>query len=192
MAEARFTAGDNEVSSDQGMIYLDIPPNLLPAGYPPGGVPHLTVVYLGHITPQQFDAACERAKAAAKSLPVLHGSMGGLGFFEPSLSSEGRRVAYAPVHVDGVWQLRSMLSDLAAPEAHPFSPHVTLALLGPDDEPPPPVTTAHLCFRQLMVRRGDQSRAFAFTGHHGGHGHGRQTEQMVPGVVPLTGLLARR
>jgi hypothetical protein len=171
LAEARFSsvielaAGD--IKPGATMIYLQVPPSLLPA--PPDGQDkpgHITVVYLGSgIGDAQYLEACERAKAAAGSMPPIMGSLGGLGVFPPSLSSDGARVAYVPVEAEGLHHLRGLLEDLSA-SVHPFRPHITLAYLQPDEDLPPPVTSARVCFSQLFVSRGDQVTAYAFTGHH--------------------------
>lgn len=161
-----LAASEGTVSGDTGMIYLPLPPELFPAGYPKVRPPHVTVVYLGKITPKRFDSISERVHATARAMPPLHGMLGGLGVFPPSLSSGGKRVAYVPVQADGLYQLNHALRDLASPEAHPFRPHATLAYIGPDDPLPPPVTSATLCFSRLFVRRGTETRSFAFQGHH--------------------------
>lgn len=154
------------LSGDSTMIYVIVPPDLLPAGYPPE-LPHITVVYCGHTTPEQFALICERAKGAAKAVPPMHGSIGGLQFFEPGPSSEGRRVAYAPIFMPGLYHLRSILRDLAAPESVPtYVPHCTLAYLEPDEPLPPPVGHAHLCCSELFCKRGDEIHGFALTGPH--------------------------
>jgi hypothetical protein len=194
LAEARFSAVElaagNSVSSDSTMVYLAVPQDLLPQGYPqplPGEtepLPHLTVVYCGHTTPAQFADICERVKAAAKAVPPLHGYVGGLGFFDPSESSGNMQVAYCPAHVTGIWQLRSLLKDLVPLDALPFHPHVTLAYLGPGDQPPPPVTSGTVCFSQVHARRGSEDRAFSFGVHsHLPHPHGGRRPLPRPGPM---------
>jgi 2'-5' RNA ligase superfamily len=183
LARVLALANDPAISGDSGMVYLHVPQAFLPAGYPAIQPPHITVVYLGHITPQQFDDACHRVKAAAHAMPPLHGTMGGLKCFPPSPQSDNRTVVYAPVEVDGIYQLRAMLSDLASPDVHPFRPHVTLAYLEPGDAMPPPVTSAALDFSQVHVRRGSRDCAFAFSGRHSPHLHGGRVSVPAPATT---------
>lgn len=191
MAEARFSAADGEVSSSTAMIYIQAPAAILPETDidKPG---HITVIYLGKINDQQYQDACERAKAAAKALPPLHGTVGGLGLFTSSDSSDGKAVAYVPVYAEGLWRLRILLNDLAAPDALPFVPHITLAYLEPGEDPPPPVTSSRVCFSELYVSRGSQIRAFAFTGHHDAHDGGGHYRDRRKGEAPLSSSLVDR
>lgn len=181
-AAMRFSGGlesilelaDGQPSGDTGMIYLLAPRDFMPDDTTIDKPGHITVIYLGHITPEQFDDACQRCQAAAKALPPLHGTMGGLGFFESSHKSDGKRVAYYPVYAEGIHRLRVLLEDLLAPEAEKdFVPHATVAYLGPDDPPPSPATSGRICFSQLFCARGDKIRAFAFTGRHPAHDQGK-------------------
>jgi 2'-5' RNA ligase len=172
------------------MIYVQAPRDLFP-DVPIDKPGHLTVVYMGKCTQQRFQEGCERAKAVARSFPPLHGTIGGLGFFEPTAGSDGNRVAYCPVYAEGLHLIRSMLCDLAAPESQPqFVPHITLAYLGGNDEtggdpPPSPITSARVCFRMLYVSRGPQICAYAFTGRHEPHGSGAHYRDRRPGEAPL-------
>lgn len=191
-------AAPSGVTSDSCMVFLRVPPELLPSGYPAPEadgkpLPHITLVYCGHVTPARFTEICERAKAAAKATPPLHGVIGGLGIFEPSPSSDAKMVYYAPVEVPGIFQLNHMLRDLSASE-HPFRPHVTMAYCGPDDTPPPPASANSLCFTQVFVRRGDQERAYALEGRHFMHPLGGRHQALPKGsqegvTAPLTRLL---
>jgi 2'-5' RNA ligase len=188
-ALARFAGGDAP-ATDSGMIYLMAPTDLMPDDITISKPGHLTVVYLGNITPQRFQDVCERAKAAAQSMPPLHGTMGGLGLFSPTEASSGKQVAYIPVYADGLYRLRILLRDLAAPESQPeFVPHITLAYLEPGDPMPEPITSARICFSQLYVCRGDEVKAFAFTGQHEPHDSGRHMRDRAGhGEAALTNL----
>lgn len=189
----RLAAGDDSDDGDPpdtgasaGMIYLAVPPSLVPAGLTIPR-PHVTVVYLGpDISDTDFQAACERARAAAKATPPVHGVIGGLGLFPASSSSDGTTVAYAQVHADGIYHLRQLLADLSA-SAHPFQPHFTLAKLQPGEDPPAPLTSAKVCFSQLFVARGDQVCAFALTGQHSAHGGLAASDSALGKVLALAG-----
>jgi 2'-5' RNA ligase len=188
MAEARFSMVElaaPEISASSAMIYLQAPPDLFPdTGLDKPG--HLTVVYLGKISPARYDDACERARAAAKSLPPVHATIGGLGRFEASGNSDGMAVAYCPVYGDGIHMLRALLADLAAGDSMPFVPHITMAYLRDGEPGPEPVTSARLCFRQLYCARGDQIRAYALSGTHEPHGAGSHYRDRRAGEAPLS------
>lgn len=174
-----------DISPSSTMIYLQAPPSLFPGEVidKPG---HLTVVYLGKAGQAEFTAACERAKSAAGAVPPIHATIGGIGSFEPTANSDGKKVYYCPVYGDGIHWLRALLADLAAPNALPFVPHITLAYADEGDEPPPPVTSGRLCFTQLYVSRGAQICAYPLKGHHDAHGSGQHMRDRRPGEAPLS------
>jgi hypothetical protein len=69
-----------------------------------GGVghrPHVTVLYLRDADPAAVAAAVSAALAAAGPMAVSVKLTGGVHSFEPSESSEGRRVAVSAVQSDG-------------------------------------------------------------------------------------------
>jgi 2'-5' RNA ligase len=174
-----------DISPASSMIYLQAPPALFPAGDidKPG---HLTVVYLGKLSPEEFSSACERAKSAAKAVPPVHATLGGLGEFDPTEDSGGARVYYCPVYGDGIHRLRALLGDLAANDSLPFVPHITLDYADEGATPPSPVTSARVCFSQLYAARGAEICAYALTGHHEAHGSGQHYRDRRPGEAPLS------
>lgn len=145
-----------------GMISLDLPKGTIKPV--PGGVGdhHITVVYLGpDVDDAAFAQACSRARQAATSVPgPLAGIVSGVGSFPPGDSSDGKRPAFAPVHVPGAKGLRSRLEDLSASEHRDFKPHVTLAYVGKDDPLPAPVPPTPVRFTHLSVHRGDDVKRF--------------------------------
>lgn len=187
----RLAAGDaDSVGARTAMIYLQVPRDQIPAGAQGSKPGHITVCYLGDISDAQFMAACERTRAAAKAHSPVHGSFGGLAVFPASDSSGGRAVAYVPVSIPGVHQLHAALEDLCPDDAMPFAPHMTLGYIDPmEDMTFAPATSAKVCFPQLMICRGDQVRAFAFSGHHHAHDHaGGQRRDTPNSNVPMTAL----
>jgi 2'-5' RNA ligase len=179
-----------DVSPAASMIYLQAPPALFPmaTGDKPG---HLTVVYLGKISPPEFSGACARAQSAAAAVPPVHATLGGLGMFSPTENSDGARVYYCPVYGDGIHWLRALLADLAAPDALPFVPHITLDYVTASDEsddfrPPVPVTSARVCFTQLYATRGAEVHAWPLSGRHDAHGSGQHYRDRRPDEAPLS------
>lgn len=145
-----------------GMISLDLPKGTIKPV--PGGVDghHITVVYLGpDVDDGAFAQACSRARSAAASAPgPLPGIVSGISSFPPGDSSDGKRPAFAPVHVPGAHRLRSKLEDLSASEHKDFRPHVTIAYIGKDDPLPQAVPRTPVRFTHLSVHRGDDVKRF--------------------------------
>jgi 2'-5' RNA ligase len=105
----------------------------------PQGI-HLTLKFLGNITPDRTDQITEAMEAAVQGIPSFHLEVKNLGVF-PNL----RRVQVVWVGVSGeidkLNQLQKRIeSNLArldfAPESRPFSPHLTLARLRNQASPP--------------------------------------------------------
>lgn len=186
----QLAAGDDGVTGDMCMIYVQVPPDLLPPGIEVSEPGHVTVCYLGHISDQQYQDACERAHAVAKGMPPPHGAMGGLGLFDASPSSNGNMVAYIPVECHELHAAHALLGDLSASDHPEYRPHVTLAYLAPgvDAPAPAPVTSAKLCFEQLFIRRGNDVKAFAFSGHHRSHNPGGRRMDVPNSDIPMTAL----
>jgi 2'-5' RNA ligase len=155
-----YPAGEQDTRP--GMISLDLPPGTIDPV--PGGITdtHITVVYLGpDLDDAAFAQACARALQAASDAPgPLTGTVGGLGTFPPSGSSDGKKPVYAPVDLPGAAALRAGLEDLSASEHTQWRPHVTLAYAGPDDDLPAPVPDTPVTFTHLAVHRGDDVMRF--------------------------------
>lgn len=149
-----------------GMISLDLPPGTVPAV--PGGPSdhHITVVYLGSdLSDGVYAAACSRAQAAAAKIAgPLIGTASGVDSFEPSVGSEGKVPAFAPVTLPGVEVLRAELEDLSASEHKDYHPHITLSYLDEGESLPDPVAPTLLTFTHLTVHRGNEAVSFPLGG----------------------------
>jgi 8-oxo-dGTP diphosphatase len=157
-------SGYKDLTERSGMIYLDLPDDAV--RHLPGGVDdhHITLVYLGKdVSDEAFAEACRRAKKAAGEHPPMKGSIGGLGSFPPSDSSDGKKPVFVPVDVPGIHKLRKSLEDLSESE-HGFHPHVTLAYLEDGEAMPKPHPTVPVSFGRLHVKRGDEITSFPFGG----------------------------
>lgn len=164
-------AGNRDGRAPQsGMISLDLPDGTVtPAPGGPGDH-HVTVVYLGpDVDDTAFAQACARAIAAAALVPgPVSGTVGGLGTFGPSASSDGKTVAYAPASIPGAQPLRDSLGDLSASEHQDWTPHVTLAFAGPGESLPDAVPDTPVTFTHLSVHRGGDVLRFPLGGPHAG------------------------
>jgi 2'-5' RNA ligase len=113
-----------------------------------GGEPaedlHCTLAYLGHaedLTDEHVAAIHDVATQAAAGCSPLTGEFGGIGRFTADGSPDGDPV-YASVDVPGLATLRTQiceaLVDAGLPLAadHGFTPHTTLAYIGPDEPLP--------------------------------------------------------
>jgi Phage portal protein/ParB/Sulfiredoxin domain len=139
-----------------GMISLDLPEGALEPL--PGGVTdfHVTVVYLGpDVDDDAFGKAAERARVAAAMVTgPLTATIGGIGSFPPSDSSDGKVPVFAQVNLPGGNLLRGALEDLSASEHAGWAPHVTLAYQDAGDPLPDPLPPTPVTFTHLTVHRG--------------------------------------
>src|SRR5579872_3546971 len=123
------------------MVSLDLDPGVIPVL--PGGVPdqHITIVFLGKdLDDEQFDAICSAVKTLAGKTPgPVKGTIGGLGTFPPSASSDWLVPVFATPDIPGIDQLREPLEQFNASEHKEFHPHLTLAYLDPDAPLPDPI-----------------------------------------------------
>ena len=129
------------------MVALHLPPDLasriaLPDGEAPSTM-HVTLAYLGKdLTDEQKLAALCAVRRFAQRSGVVHASLGGVGRFSASTTTEGRDVVYLSVDSPDITRLRPILLDELAAEGlvpsnvHGFVPHVTLAYV-PVDAPTP-------------------------------------------------------
>ena len=152
------------------MIALYPPPAVAAQLALPGGEPaaelHVTLAYLGRLSAigdlNKATAALQKVWLGAK----LTGQLGGIGMFPPSESSEGRAVAWVPVDVPGLAELRqAIVQELdgvgLAPKAnHGWTPHLTLAYLEPGAAPPAPVPAAPVTFNEIWLVCGEQRQRF--------------------------------
>jgi 2'-5' RNA ligase/ADP-ribose pyrophosphatase YjhB (NUDIX family) len=161
----REAATGYDLSPRSGMIYLDIPDDKV--RHLPGGVDdhHITLVYLGKdVSDDAFAKAVRRTREAAEAHPPMEGSIGGLGSFPPSDSSDGKTPVFVPVDVPGIRRLRRSLEDLNASQFKDYKPHVTLAYLEDGEAMPAPHPTVPVSFDRLHVKRGDDVKSFPFGG----------------------------
>lgn len=135
-----FDAGDGV------MIAAWVPPELaaelaIPGGEKPDQM-HVTLAYLGKaVDPAAIGFLQVAIARLASSSTPLAGSIGGLGRFNASSTTDGLDVLYAPVDVPGLSQLRANLvqvieSIVPIRRDHDFSPHVTLAYVAVGEAPP--------------------------------------------------------
>lgn len=101
---------------------------------------HVTLGYLGRaaeLPPKWLETLHSQAGAAAQQSGPLVGTLGGLGRFSASASSDGRDVIYATPNVIGLVELRQKLASACAAAGvpfranHGFTPHMTLAYVDP-------------------------------------------------------------
>jgi predicted ABC-type ATPase/2'-5' RNA ligase len=149
-------ASGYDLNPRSGMISLDLPPGTIAPV--PGGVDshHITVVYLGpDVDDEAFAQACDRAREAAAAMPgPIAGTVGGIGTFKPSGSSDGKVPAWAGVVLPGAERVRGALEDLSASEHKDWKPHVTIAYVEPGEALPAPVPATPVTFTHLSVHRG--------------------------------------
>ena len=122
------------------MIALKIPPKVANKIKVKGGEPvktmHVTIAYLGkQLSESQKKAALKMTRTIASTVNNLRITLGGVGRFSASSTSEGKDVVYLSVdspdlHVVRT-KLESMLKTAGVPIAmdHGFVPHVTLAYI---------------------------------------------------------------
>lgn len=175
-----------------GMVSLDLEPGTLPTVE--GGVDdhHLTVVFLGKdVDDETFARAVEAARNVAAGMKPPEGTVGGLGTFEPSQSSDGKIVAYAKPKIRGLNALRAPFESLDASEHTAFSdsgtytPHVTLAYLGEDAPLPKPLPQTPVKFTHLSVHRGEEVLRVPF-----GRARLAKAEGQVLDVAPVLAVRA--
>ena len=144
-------------------VSLDLLDGTIPAV--PGGPTdhHVTVVYLGRISDEEYDIALSRVRSAAAVAPgALVGVVSGVESFEPSEGSDGKIPAFAPVELPGIETLRVALADLSASEHADYHPHITLAYLSDGDPLPAPVPPTPVTFTHLALHRGSERVLFQF------------------------------
>lgn len=130
------------------MIALHLPEDVakkiaLPGGEDPASL-HITLAYLGKglSDEQKKTAASVVRKFAGSIVDGLRVTLGGVGRFSASVSSEGRDVVYLSVDSPALTNVRPHLVDeikeagLPISDAHGFVPHVTLAYVEKTDKTP--------------------------------------------------------
>lgn len=130
---------------------------------------HVTLAFLGEQSGLKADPALVAHTLAAFALEAepLAGTIGGLGRFTPSDSSEGTSPVIALVNVPGIQQWRAdlvqRLASLGVEVAGDFeyTPHITLAYVDADAPMPvESVPTLDLRFDTLCLAMGDERTFF--------------------------------
>lgn len=155
---------------------LDEDPHVMVALYPPielarelalpGGEDpeelHVTLAYLGRRASVGDLELLRRALAVVARQPVLAGRVGGIGIFPPSESSKGRAVAWVPVDVPGLVELRQeVIRALGSAgeepaSSHGYTPHITLEYLAPGALPPRPLDAHPVEFSEIWLVCGEE------------------------------------
>lgn len=136
----------------------------------PGGEPaedlHITLCYLGNtdeFTPDIGHLKTTVAKFAARELPLSGGSIGGIGRFTPSDSSDNLSPIIAMVNMPGLQEWRRQLASaldsagVYVASDFDFNPHITLAYTDPDAPMPTQnIEALPLYFNTLWLCIGDE------------------------------------
>jgi 8-oxo-dGTP pyrophosphatase MutT (NUDIX family)/2'-5' RNA ligase len=147
------------------MVSLDLAPGVIPTLSDGVSDQHITIVFIGKgVSDELFDEVCERAEAVAASMPGPSGTVGGLGQFPPSESSDWLVPVFAIPDVPAAAALRAEFEDFNASEHTDYKPHVTLGYFEQDEQLPDPVADTPVSFTHLSVHRGDEVRRFPFAG----------------------------
>lgn len=122
------------------MIALFLPAKIAKKMAVKGGLPasemHVTIGYFGkELTPGQKQKMVEIVREFSKKLGSIKATLGGIGRFSASSTSEGKDVAYLSVDSPDITNLRPKLlaklnaAGIKVNQAHGYSPHVTLAYI---------------------------------------------------------------
>jgi 2'-5' RNA ligase/8-oxo-dGTP pyrophosphatase MutT (NUDIX family) len=129
------------------MVALQIPKAIaktiaLPGGEEPDDL-HITLAYLGKgLSEPQKKAAISAVRKFAWSTSSIVATLGGVGRFSASGTSDGMDVVYLSVDSPQLTQIRPWLTEMLADaglevsQAHGFVPHVTLAYVKQEDKTP--------------------------------------------------------
>ena len=156
------------------MVALHIPKAVAKRLALPGGEAadslHITLVYLGKgLSEQQKKAAASVVRRFAGGITDgIKATLGGVGRFSASESSEGRDVIYLSVDSPQLTKLRprliEMLNDAGVvfPENHGFSPHVTLTYIDKTSKTPlERFEPIEVKFDEVALSIGGKRMAFA-------------------------------
>lgn len=134
---------------------------------------HITLGYLGKdLTEKQKKQCAQAVRMFAKRCPPIKATLGGVGRFSASASSEGRDVVYLSVDSPDITRFRQMLLDelltsaAVRPKAdHGFVPHVTLAYIDKKDKTPlERFEPIELTFDSVSLTIADKKLPFRFEG----------------------------
>ena len=136
---------------------------------------HVTLVYFGKLSKvgmtnlHKISHICEKI---TQKYSALHGSIGGIGRFNASESSDGRDVFYASIDCPDLVEVRQSLihlfdkNDIEYKKQHGFTPHCTLKYISPLDPLPQKRLPQSLdtAFEYLTLTTGKNRVPFAFRG----------------------------
>lgn len=159
---------EGDSSGPRSMVALLLPADTAAQLAQPGGLDpdhlHVTLAYLGEGVDDETLAAAEQAVAdTAADLPVLRGTVGGIGVFPAG--DDGVPV-WATVDVPGLETVRERIIDaldaagVPYSTAHGFTPHVTLAYISPGEQPPAPLPPVDVTFTNVSIAVDDDHRHF--------------------------------
>lgn len=138
---------------------------------------HVTLAYLGRLSKlpsyvMQRAGSCLAAVVAKHG--ALRGTMGGIGRFPASETSDGKDVIYLPVDVPGLAELRHEIvvaleshesGPLKISRTHGFTPHMTLAYVEPGSPTPDPHQPVDVAFDRVAIVCGAQRHDFHLAAH---------------------------
>jgi len=165
-------------NSDPGvMISFAVPPALASTLVIPGGEPaeelHVTLCYLGRLSAIGQEAADKTLKIVeilAQNSGPLSGSIGGMGRFSATETSDGQDVIYANVDLSSLPDFRAELvhilelAGVPYSRKHGYTPHITLKYIDPDSRNPVKrIPNQPVTFHSIRVSIGEDTYDFPFT-----------------------------
>lgn len=134
---------------------------------------HVTLAYLGKaddMSDEQIAALILVMNEFAQESEPMSGTLGGVGIFNASESSDGQDVLYANVDVPGLSRFRNILTsrlrgyaDIS--ENHDYAPHMTLGYIEPGTERTlPEWETLDIEVDSLTLTVGDKRHSYALDG----------------------------
>lgn len=129
---------------------------------------HVTLAYMGKdCTPEQRAQVMEACNDVAQQFGPVQGSVGGMGRFCASESSDGEDVYYASYDSPDINMLRQALVEniqkrgVPVKQNHGYTPHITLAYMAPEAELPSHRLEAQpLAFQGITVTGGPEDNTF--------------------------------
>lgn len=173
-----------EAAAHSGVMLAVYPPAdvaqqlAVPGGEPADGL-HVTLAYYKPVPSGFFEQALLAVKPVARRWGILLGRISGQGRFPASETSDGKDVVWVPVDAPRLEDLRAQC--VAAVERatgqtpradHGFTPHMTLAYVGPGAPAPTPTVAMathfeEVPFRAVWVVQDPRREAVALTGAEG-------------------------
>ena len=160
------------------MIALFLPTKVARKMAVKGGLPpsemHVTVGYFGKdLTAEQKRKMVAIVREFSKQLGPVKATLGGVGRFSASKTSEGNDVAYLSVDSPALTNLRPKLiaklnaAGIKVSQDHGYVPHVTLAYIGTKAKMPiNRVEPISVEFDTITVAMGDRRTAIKLKGKH--------------------------